>query len=230
MPRKTKLKTVTILNVPDFKDDDGLWFKSCSTVHDGVIYQYRTRAWCLWSGVKNRTEDAAHIHEKRPTYLGSRNLFDDFQFLAEWCQAQYGYLNKTNGRFWSIDKDMRVPGTNRYSPETCMFVPTWLNSVVTDRESLRGKYPIGVHWNTTKNRYISQLNNGEGYITVGRFTTPEEAHKAWQLAKSEYLWKLCDENPVLQEHHVARKALQEISDRIYSEWLFEKETKSVLTS
>lgn len=214
----------------DTKAEDGQWIKSYYTFDEtGAKICIRTRAGFLWQDIQKRCSPK-NWQTKYPSYQGCQNLFRSFNEFAEWCQSQYGYLSKTNGRFWSIDKDILVPGSNYYSPETCMFVPCWLNSIVTDKQRARGDHPLGVHWSDGKNGFISQVNNERGFITLGRFKNSTAAHKAWQVAKTEYLWKLCDEDPVLQEHHAARKALQEISDRIYSEWLFEKETKSVLNA
>lgn len=223
-----EVKLKHIYGSKDEKGDDGLWLKSYYTFDEtGSKVCMRTRAGFLWQDIQKRCSPK-NWGTKYPSYTGCQNLFTCFNEFADWCQSQYGYLSKTNNRFWSIDKDILVPGTNCYSPETCMFVPNWLNSVVTDRAGLRGEYPIGAHWSNSKNGYIGQLNNGEGYVTLGRFKTQEEAHRAWQVAKSEYLRELCSENEVLQGHSVARKALQSVADRIYSEWLFNVETKSVI--
>lgn len=187
MGRTTYVPTVAIMNVPDFTDDEGNWFKSASTVHDGVIYQYRTRSFCVWAGVNSRTMDLAYMTNRRPNYLGCKNLFSDFNSFTEWCLSQHGYLNReVNGKYWQLDKDMLVLGNKNYGPDTCMFVPCHINNLFQSgiSKNSTSNLPIGVMVNQQGSGFIAQCKvHYKNSARIGRFDTPESAHQAWQGAK-----------------------------------------------
>ena len=92
--------------------------------------------------------------------------------------------NQVDG--WQVDKDL-LSDAGIYSPETCIFVPQWLNLLTTDSGASRGKWPIGVSYHDGASRFRAQCRNpitrkGEH---LGLFTTPEEAHLAWLKRKLE---------------------------------------------
>lgn len=211
----------------DVKNETGLWLRSYHTRDsDGNRVCHRARAGFLWQDMQKRCSPS-NWTGKYSYYEGSENKFTSFQEFAEWCQGQYGYMSKTEKHFWSLDKDLKIPGNRNYSPDACMFVPNWINSLTTDKAKARGEFPIGASWIEHHGYFTSHINNRGKLIALGKYKCPEDAHKAWQVAKAEYLWELCESDPILQEHHVARESLQTIADRVYSDWLFNKETKSV---
>ena len=91
---------------------------------------------------------------------------------------------------WSgkcLDKDIVVPGSKLYSPETCAFVSEATNSFVTARNACRGGYPIGVCLHKRIGKYHASCGNpftGKRE-SLGYFSTPEEAHEAWRKRKHE---------------------------------------------
>ena len=96
-----------------------------------------------------------------------------------------------------IDKDILIKGNREYGPDTCVLVPSWINSLIVTRSRDRGEYPIGVHFVKDKRctkdypkPYFSQLRTGDGNREyLGVFETPQEAHRAWQLAKYNQIIK-----------------------------------------
>lgn len=92
-----------------------------------------------------------------------------------------------------LDKDILIVGNRIYSPRTCAFVPESLNGLLnTGARNMRGfnQLPIGVK-PYTDNRMVSRPS--KPYIAVsgktycGYFSTPEQAHAAWQLKKAELI-------------------------------------------
>ena len=43
-----------------------------------------------------------------------------------------------------MDKDILVKGNKVYSPDTCRFVPQYINSLLTNAAAIRGELPCGV--------------------------------------------------------------------------------------
>lgn len=84
-----------------------------------------------------------------------------------------------------LDKD--ILGDDYYSPQTCCFVPGWLNSLFLDAGSARGKWPLGVHFNKRNQTFVAQLKIDNKGTHLGHFSTPEEAHEVYKEAKVKYV-------------------------------------------
>ena len=87
----------------------------------------------------------------------------------------------------SLDKDIIVPGSKLYSPETCSFVLKATNSFVTASDASRGEYPIGVSLYKRTGKYLARCKNpftGKNEH-LGYFSTPEDAHEVWRKRKHE---------------------------------------------
>ena len=86
-----------------------------------------------------------------------------------------------------LDKDIIVPGSKLYSPETCAFVLNETNSFVIARDACRGECPVGVDLCKRTGKYRAQCENpftGK-QEHLGYFSTPEEAHEAWRKRKHD---------------------------------------------
>ena len=116
-------------------------------------------------------------------------MFDDWRYLSkfkEWYLHQTGH----DQIGWCLDKDILVKGNKEYSPETCCFVPSDINSLFIRKQNHRGKYPVGVYYNRKDKKFVAQLAATEFYK---RFDTPEEAFQAYKTAKEEYIKEVADE-------------------------------------
>ena len=120
--------------------------------------------------------------ERNPTYIGT-------SVCSEWLYAT-AFKKWMEQQDWSgkcLDKDIIVPGSKLYSPETCAFVLKATNSFVIANDACRGDYPIGVSLHKRTGKYQAGCNNpsiGE-QESLGYFLTPEEAHEAWRKRKHE---------------------------------------------
>lgn len=174
--------------VEDFRLPSGSWAGSYMSSGKQVM----TRSYKLWHDINNRCNPDSVFQKARPTYLGCINSFMNHQHLAEWCQAQVGYMNiDTSGRFWAIDKDiLNYGGLAEYSPETCCFVPNELNNLLRLANFKGNDLPLGVVFKKRmKNPYVAQISYNSKNFHIGTFGTKEAAHKEWQIAKHV---KICD--------------------------------------
>ena len=114
---------------------------------------------------------------KYPTYMGCTVApeWHSFMHFRDWWLQHYkdGY---------QLDKDLLVVGNKVYSPDTCIFVPQWLNMLTVASSAARGVLPIGVSLsciNRTK-PYQARCSDGAGtQVHLGFYDAPEEAHQAW---------------------------------------------------
>ena len=130
------------------------------------------------------------FHETFPTYVECSvdNQWHSFMNFKSWMETQDWEGNQ-------LDKDILVEGNKVYSPDTCVFVDRNTNVFLTDSGASRGKYPIGVYYEKDKNLYRACIGVNGKQKKIGRFTTPEEAHQAWYVAKRELAIELAAKQP-----------------------------------
>lgn len=199
-------------NVQDRKTEEGLWIRSWSKSFELEKVQYHTRSGRLWGSITHRCNSEGALQRECPGYVGCSIGFFDYQEFATWCQEQEGYLNKEiNGNYWSLDKDILVPGNKVYGPEFCLFVPSIVNSSFFYSGVIRRNkdLPVGVYLPDKCVRYSMIMNVDGKFIRTGGFETPEDAHKAWQIGKIAELKKLTN-IPGLSE-----RLIRAIYDRIF---------------
>lgn len=92
---------------------------------------------------------------------------------------------------WQIDKDL-LSDSGLYSPETCIFVPAWLNTFTLSQESSRGDWPIGVYMSKNDGVFHAQCRNPISMRreNLGSFSNQDEAHNAWLTRKLEIALEL----------------------------------------
>lgn len=198
-----------LCNCPDFKNKQGLWVRSFTPAQKVCA---RTRAATVWDRVLTRCST-----------LGSINKFDGFQEFAEWCQEEYGYLEKElNGSYWGLDKDILSGYERVYSPKTCLFVPQCINVLFkqTSLGELGTLQPRGVNYCKDIGKYkVNATPYGSDKTQhIAVCDTREEglalAAKAWSDKVRQYL---LDDRII--EHTLLIKALNlkiELMEKYYA--------------
>ena len=119
---------------------------------------------------------------KSPSYE-DKHVCDDWIFLSKfksWMEAQ-------NWQGLQLDKDILVKGNKVYSPETCVFIPAYVNSSICLSDRARGEYPVGVTYRQRDDMYSAKIRSFGEVHSLGYHKSPIEAHVAWQKAKIEEL-------------------------------------------
>ena len=146
--------------------------------------QVRCPAYDAWKGMLTRCYSAKH-HRRRPTYIGVKVCEEWLGFMAF---RKWWVENHVDG--WQLDKDL-LSDNRIYSPETCIFVPSWLNHFTIDCGAARGEWPIGVYFDGRRRKFESRCRHPFGKNELrGRFSTPDEAHAAWLARKLEIAHEL----------------------------------------
>lgn len=123
----------------------------------------------IWQSMHDRCYKT-ELHTRRPTYAGCVVCEDwhTFSKFITWFDANYIPGN-------SLDKDILVRGNKVYSPETCAFVPNYINNLINLRDY---KLPVYRHGN----QYRYHLGMESGIVKVP-FATREQAIIAYCVAK-----------------------------------------------
>lgn len=125
----------------------------------------------------------------RPSYKDVTTCEEwyNFQNFTKWYEDNWKpWMNST----WHLDKDILIKGNKIYSPETCCFVPSDLNSLLTRRQNKRGIYPIGV--SKRKNKYLSRINIKGVVKNLGLYKTPEGAFQVYKEVKETCIKEAAD--------------------------------------
>ena len=142
---------------------------------------FRCKYYVVWESMLERCYSKKSL-EISPTYIGTR-------VCSEWLSATAfkKWMEQQDWQGKCLDKDIIVPRSKLYSPETCAFVLNATNVFVVARDACRGEYPIGVSLFKRTGKYCAQCKNlftGKREH-LGYFSTPEEAHEAWRKRKHE---------------------------------------------
>lgn len=130
----------------------------------------------VWTSMLNRCYGEKY-QIKQPTYIGCSvckewSYFSNFKI---WFDENYR-------EGFHLDKDILIECNKLYSPDTCRFVPQYLNSLLVDRKNHRGNLPLGVSLKMTKRQitptYTGWCNNQNGKRLSKTFKTVQEA-QAW---------------------------------------------------
>lgn len=146
----------------------------------------RTPEFATWRAMLKRS-CCEEYKDIRPTY-NDKSCCEEWTYLSVfkvWMQNQAWQVGL------HLDKDILVPGNKVYSPDTCAFVPQYINALFNINRGASRGLPIGVRTHdisSSKNIYVAQCRkDGDSGRHVGRFETSEEAHAAWQLAKIDVI-------------------------------------------
>lgn len=99
---------------------------------------------------------------------------------------------------YDLDKDLLCKGKGKkiYSPETCVFLPRRVNTLLINKyTNRRGKnLPIGVTQKSEKSKYCARCHVGEKQPhVIGYFYTIREAFLAYKYFKEDYIHTLAEE-------------------------------------
>ena len=141
-----------------------------------------TKEYTLWHAMLKRCYSKP-FHEEWPTYIGC-SVSDNFKYyhlFHAWCQTQVGFGKEG----YQLDKDLLINGNKVYSEDTCVFIPSVLNSILLKKAAGRGLLPIGVTKNGKGFRARCLVSRKEKYL--GTFDTAELAFKEYKLFKEAHI-------------------------------------------
>jgi hypothetical protein len=142
-----------------------------------------------WNGMMQRCYNPKNKIDN-PTYEActSSETFRHFSKFKSWYYSQIGCEQEG----WHLDKDILIKGNKVYSEDTCCVVPPEINVALTNNKSVRGSFPQGVIYNSTKTRYRARIQRGYKWESLGTYDTPEEAFYAYKPIKEAYIKSLAE--------------------------------------
>lgn len=134
-----------------------------------------------WISVVQRSNDPKE-KARKPSYADvyCSDKWRYFTNFSRWLHTQ---------AYWQelqLDKDILYPGNKEYGPDTCCFIPIYINALF-QIPLVQQQYQLGVS-KTKHGRYSARTTNRfTGEHSLGTYATVEEAHAAWQVGKAYVL-------------------------------------------
>ena len=155
------------------------------TKYPSTINGVQTKEYMLWQNMLRRCYSEA-FKKKYLTYdvCEASENFKSYEYFYEWCNKQIGFDNEG----WDLDKDLLVKGNKVYSEDSCVFIPSEINTVLTKCTSSRGKHLIGVCWHKRDKVFMATVSKSKGKQEhLGCFKTEIEAFNAYKEAKESFI-------------------------------------------
>lgn len=152
---------------------------------NGVYYPSYT----AWIHMLKRCYDEKY-HEKHPTYKGCSvdERWLHYGTFRRWFEdPENGYMPG-----YELEKDIRVHYNKVYSPETCLIVPRFINTLFTKADKMRGDTMIGVT-KTEQGNYSARLAKGNKQVYLGRFPTEMDAFLAYKREKESFIKEVAND-------------------------------------
>ena len=141
----------------------------------------------LWHNMLHRCYNE-NFKKDNPTYQDCI-VCDDWLIAShflKWAQDPKNHYH----RGYTLDKDILIKGNKVYSPDTCCFVPSRINTLIINRTNFRGPYPIGVTQNNEG--FAANYNRLNKRTYIGTYPTVEEAFLAYKSAKEAYIKEVAE--------------------------------------
>lgn len=146
-----------------------------SSIKNKLVNSYQ-----VWDKMIKRCYDNG-THLRQPTYIECSIVeeWHNYQNFAKWYEDNY-----VEG--FELDKDILVKGNKVYGPNTCCFVPKYINTLFTKSNTRRGEYPIGI-WKYKNNKVRVGININNKTTHLGIFDTLEDAFLCYKLNKEKQI-------------------------------------------
>jgi len=152
-----------------------------------------------WNGMMQRCYNPKNkINNPAYEACTSSETFRHFSKFKSWYYSQIGCEQEG----WHLDKDILIKGNKVYSEDTCCIVPPEINVALANNKSVRGYFPQGVIYNSTKTRYRARIQRGDKWESLGTYDTPEEAFYAYKPIKEAYIKSLAEKWKDKIDHRV----------------------------
>lgn len=186
----TKNRTYREFSIGNIKDEYNRNIFGVGFIGEGG-YSSDTRHYKTWWGMLGRCYDLK-TQEKQPTYVGCTicEEWHNFQNFAKWYDKNYYEIQN---EVICLDKDILIKGNKIYSPETCVFVPSAINSLFTKGNSRRGDLPIGVNiYDYDKTKYRARCRNRDKMVGLGMYDHIIDAFNAYKRYKENLIKEIAN--------------------------------------
>jgi len=141
-----------------------------------------------WSSMIRRCYSKVY-QNLQPTYIGTKvcDEWHNFQNFAKWYDENFP--KHIEGVRFQLDKDLLQQDImdRIYSPETCVFLPSYVNSFLPNRN--KKLEPVGIYWNKKLKKWRVKITdfNTKKLIHLGLFLDKDEAIEVYEKYRASKL-------------------------------------------
>lgn len=153
------------------------------------INNKKTSSYRYWGSMLTRCYSDKYIKKGnyKDCYVSDEWL--NFQNFAEWHNENF---YKIHGERLELDKDIIQKGNKVYCPSKCLYVPHKINTIICNRHNDRGKYKIGVTYDSNSNLFLANCNINGKSTFLGTYKTENDAFMAYKIAKEKEIKRVSD--------------------------------------
>jgi len=139
--------------------------------------QIRCPFYIKWKSLLARCYNPNEWEKKNPKGYFKNRKYENCTVVSEWHTFSVfkSWMENQDWKGNHLDKDIIFPGNTVYGPDTCIFVPPHINTMLVDQK--RGKLPYGVSYDKRANLYFIRIRVDGRKTTKGCWKTAEEAER-----------------------------------------------------
>lgn len=147
------------------------------------------RAYEVWNHMLQRTSES--YIKYRPSYAGTivDPAFVRFSDFYSWATQQFGW----DAEGYQLDKDLLCKGNRVYGPNTCVFLPPRINSLLITNASRRTELPAGVRQGRRPGTFEARVSNSGARISLGTYLDVDAAFAAYKNGKEALIRKVAEQ-------------------------------------
>ena len=120
------------------------------------------------------------------------------------------WMEKQDWKNNQLDKDLKVPGNKVYGPDTCIFIPKSINTLISEGRHSEFNLKKGLTIDHGKIR--ARIRKYGKLHQIGNFDNEDDAHQAWLVERKKYIIEVAENSrPDIQ------KLLLNYCDIVYGE-------------
>lgn len=152
--------------------------------HDEDGKQIRCPYYIKWKSLIARCYNSNEWDKKNPNGYYKNKKYEKCTVVDEWLIFSNfkSWMETQNWQGNHLDKDILIPGNTVYGPDTCLFVPPHINTMLVDQK--RGNLPHGVNYDKRAKLYFIRVRVNGKKTSKGCWKTVEEA--ALEFKKFRY--------------------------------------------
>lgn len=142
------------------------------------------KSYTTWTNMLRRCY-SIKSYIKNPTYIGC-TVCDEWKLYSNFKK----WFDENYIENYELDKDILIDGNKIYSPDTCCFIPKYINTLFIDCAKSRGIYPLGVYYKHKISKYCCQINMYGANKHIGTFDAINDAVNAYKRKKLQYCMEI----------------------------------------
>lgn len=146
----------------------------------------------------------------------NKSCYEDCTVCEEWLTFSTFsiWMSSQDWEGKQLDKDLLLKDNKMYSPTTCIFIDSYINTFIADIHKNEGLHLKGVWYDKVRDNYQAGIRDYKEGISVkrmiGRYDNELDAHNAWVKEKKNKMIEIIKQQKDNKVANALFQILQEI--------------------